>query len=95
MFDFTHRRFNPLTGGWVLVSPHRTKRPWLGAVEDVSSEKMPAYDPKCYLCPGNERANGEINPAYESTVVIKYPQAIFPCLGMRVVPLKSQAVPYH
>jgi len=66
-----HRRFNPLTGEYVLVSPHRTRRPWLGQVEDETPDKRPEYDPKCYLCPGNTRANGEDNPAYESTYVFE------------------------
>ena len=64
-----HRRFNPLTREWVLVSPHRAKRPWQGQVEKPSLEKQSAYDPKCYLCPGNSRANGNRNPAYSSTFV--------------------------
>ena len=65
----SHRRFNPLTNSWVLVSPHRTKRPWQGAVEDVSAAKPPRYDPSCYLCPGNARAGGVLNPKYKSTFV--------------------------
>ncbi len=63
-----HRRFNPLTRAWVLVSPHRTERPWQGQVE-VASEASPEYDPKCYLCPGNARAGGVKNPQYTGTFV--------------------------
>jgi UDPglucose--hexose-1-phosphate uridylyltransferase len=64
-----HRRFNPLLREWVLVSPHRTQRPWQGKVEKVSSSEQPHYDPSCYLCPGNERAGGVRNPKYPSTFV--------------------------
>jgi UDPglucose--hexose-1-phosphate uridylyltransferase len=63
--DVPHRRFNPLTGETVLVSPHRTKRPWQGKVETVATAKLPAHDPNCYLCPGNTRAGGEHNPTYQ------------------------------
>lgn len=65
-----HRRRNPLTGQWVLVSPHRTQRPWLGQVEpEEKLERRPQHDPGCYLCPGNPRVNGAINPRYEQTYV--------------------------
>ncbi|NCF67186.1 MAG: UDP-glucose--hexose-1-phosphate uridylyltransferase [Chloroflexi bacterium] len=68
-FDSPHRRLNPLSGEWVLVSPQRMKRPWQGQVEKLPPDKRPAYDPGCYLCPGNERAGGAKNPPYTSTFV--------------------------
>lgn len=72
IFDPTehpHRRLNKLTGEWVLVSPHRTKRPWQGQIERLPEEQRPTYDPGCYLCPGNRRAGDVANPNYESTFV--------------------------
>ena len=66
-----HRRFNPLKREWVLVSPHRTERPWQGQVEKQSTAQQLEYDPQCYLCPGNERAGGLRNPKYESTFVFE------------------------
>jgi UDPglucose--hexose-1-phosphate uridylyltransferase len=72
MFDWNqdpHRRFNPLTREWVLVSPHRTQRPWQGQVEPKAAERQPEYDPECYLCPRNARAGGVRNPDYKSTFV--------------------------
>ncbi len=68
-FERPHHRLNLLTGEWVLVSPHRAKRPWLGQVEKVPPENLPTYDPSCYLCPGNQRSAGQANPSYTGTFV--------------------------
>jgi len=70
VFDLTehpHRRFNVLTGEWILVSPHRAKRPWQGKVETLPIDSRPEYDSECYLCPGNKRADGTINPQFKGT----------------------------
>ncbi|WP_157208052.1 UDP-glucose--hexose-1-phosphate uridylyltransferase [Mariniflexile maritimum] len=67
--DFSHKRYNILTGEWILVSPHRAKRPWQGQNEDISTEKRPSHDPSCYLCAGNKRINGETNPDYKDVFV--------------------------
>ena len=67
--NYPHRRKNILTGEWILVSPQRAKRPWQGQVEKTVEGKKASYDPTCYLCPGNSRAGGQINPVYNSTYV--------------------------
>lgn len=69
--EHPHRRYNPLTDQWVLVSPHRAKRPWQGQQEKVSEDEKPNYDPSCYLCPGNKRITGEENPNYHKPYVFK------------------------
>lgn len=71
IYEDPHRRYNPLIKEWVLVSPHRSKRPWQGQKEVVATNTLPAYDPECYLCPGNVRANGAVNDKYENSFVFE------------------------
>jgi UDPglucose--hexose-1-phosphate uridylyltransferase len=66
-----HRRFNPLTDEWILVSAERTRRPWLGHSDEAAPPPALAYDPTCYLCPGNVRARGSRNPDYAGTLVFE------------------------
>lgn len=67
--DHPHRRYNPLNDDWVLVSPHRAKRPWQGQMETTDEDERSGYDPQCYLCPGNTRISGDVNPDYSGTFV--------------------------
>jgi UDPglucose--hexose-1-phosphate uridylyltransferase len=91
-YDRPHRRFNPLTREWVLVSPHRAKRPWQGQVERTPAEDIPAYDPTCYLCPGNARAGGQKNPPYSGTYVFDndFPSLLRPEGGVSAVNYDEQ-----
>lgn len=78
-FQKPHKRYNPLTGEWILVSPHRISRPWQGKVEELPPDTRPEHDPKCYLCPGNTRAGGHQNPEYtESFVFVNDFSALLP-----------------
>ena len=67
--EYSHKRYNILTGEWVLISPHRAKRPWQGQNEAVNNKKRPSHDESCYLCAGNTRINGEVNPEYTAVFV--------------------------
>lgn len=69
MNDTPHRRLNPLTGRHILVSPHRSKRPWLGQEDEPEPRHLPSHDPQCYLCPRNDRIGGDSNPDYTSTYI--------------------------
>jgi UDPglucose--hexose-1-phosphate uridylyltransferase len=85
-----HRRYNPLTGDWVLISPQRTQRPWRGQVELVNQANLPDYDPDCYLCPGNERFRDQRNPRYSSVYVFDND---FPALLNQDMVSRSQGNP--
>ena len=94
--DFPHRRRNTLTGEWILVSPHRSQRPWQGQVEKAPPESRPRYDSQCYLCPGNERAGGAQNPHYTSTFVFDNDfAALRPELPDRALPESTPLFTYE
>ena len=67
--EHPHRRYNPMINEWVLVSPHRAKRPWQGQVEKLDETEKPSYDKDCFLCSGNTRISGDVNPEYKETFV--------------------------
>lgn len=90
-FPTPHRRFNPLTGRWVLVSAHRTERPWLGGTEPIATERRPTRDPGCYLCPASTRAGGAINPEYTDTFVFTND---YPALLPEPEPKSDEASPF-
>lgn len=85
--EHPHRRYNPLLDEWVLISPHRAKRPWQGQQEKHNVSGLPSYDENCYLCPGNQRSNGTQNPDYQNCYVFDND---FPAL-MNEATLISQA----
>ncbi|EAR09476.1 UDP-glucose--hexose-1-phosphate uridylyltransferase [Reinekea blandensis] len=87
--DHPHKRYNPLTDDWVLVSPHRAKRPWQGQQEAADIPQLPSYDDQCFLCPGNTRISGATNPDYQTTFVFENDFAAL----QKTTPLSSQQDP--
>ncbi len=97
VIDAPHRRYNPLTDEWVLVSAGRTDRPWQGSTEEQSDGDRRIYDPDCYLCPGNRRASGTSNPRYQETFVFTNDYAALrpdtPGTGFEVDLLRAEPTP--
>ena len=86
-------RWHPLREEWVIVAAHRQNRPWIGATIETSEQPIPAYLPDCYLCPGNRRISGAVNPEYEHTYVFDNDH---PCVGMNApVQLVAPPAPYR
>ena len=71
-------RWHPLREEWVIVAAHRQSRPWSGAEVGHQAPRPPAFDPACYLCPGNARVSGAVNPRYTGTFVFDNDH---PCVG--------------
>ena len=94
LFSAPHRRYNPLLGEWVLCSPHRLNRPWLGSVERSAPAHEKSYEPACYLCPGNERAGGRRNPQYTQVYVFDndFPALLMPD-GVPIISSATGALP--
>lgn len=93
--SFPHRRLNQLTGEWVLVSPHRAKRPWQGKTENTEQSMLPAYDAGCYLCPGNERAGGAHNPHYQSVYIFSNDYAALLSESAEIFPPPQSLLQYQ